>query len=88
MLVLLLSRFSTVSSVQPQGQQPTRLLCPWNSPGKNTGVGCHCLLHIYICIYMYVCIYTYIYNLPTCPTLLSLTVPTCPFSIPESLFLP
>ena len=25
--------------------QPARLLCPWNSPGKNTGVGCHYLLH-------------------------------------------
>ena len=24
--------------------QPTRLLCPWNSLGKNTGVGCHFLL--------------------------------------------
>ena len=23
---------------------PTRLLCPWDFPGKNTGVGCHCLL--------------------------------------------
>ena len=23
----------------------TWLLCPWNSPGKNTGVGCHSLLH-------------------------------------------
>ena len=23
---------------------PARLLCPWDSPGKNTGVGCHCLL--------------------------------------------
>ena len=23
---------------------PTRLLSPWNSPGKNTGMGCHCLL--------------------------------------------
>ena len=22
---------------------PTRLLCPWSSPGKNTGVGCHTL---------------------------------------------
>ena len=28
-------------SVTPQ---PTRLLCPWDSPGKNTGVGCHALL--------------------------------------------
>ena len=26
------------------GQFPTRLLCPWDSPGKNTGVGCHFLL--------------------------------------------
>ena len=31
-------------SLQPQGLQPTRLLCPWNSPGKNTGVDCHSLL--------------------------------------------
>ena len=28
----------------PQRQQPTRLPCPWDSPGKNTGVGCHFLL--------------------------------------------
>ena len=31
-------------SVQPHRQQPTRLRCPWDSPGKNTGVGCHFLL--------------------------------------------
>ena len=31
-------------SVQPHRQQPTRLPCPWDSPGKNTGVGCHFLL--------------------------------------------
>ena len=31
-------------SLQPHGLQPTRLLCPWDSPGKNTGVGCHALL--------------------------------------------
>ena len=28
----------------PHGWQPTRLPCPWDSPGKNTGVGCHFLL--------------------------------------------
>ena len=28
----------------PHGLQPPRLLCPWNSPGNNTGVGCHSLL--------------------------------------------
>ena len=31
-------------SVQPHRQQPTRLPCPWDSPGKNTRVGCHFLL--------------------------------------------
>ena len=31
-------------SVQPQRWQPTRLPCPWDSPGKNIGVGCHFLL--------------------------------------------
>ena len=31
-------------SVQPHRQQPTRLPCPWDSPVKNTGVGCHFLL--------------------------------------------
>ena len=31
-------------SVRPQRQQPIRLFCPWDSPGKNTGVGCHFLL--------------------------------------------
>ena len=30
--------------MQPHGLQPTRLLCPWDSPAKNTGVGCHFLL--------------------------------------------
>ena len=32
------------NSVRPHRRQPTRLPCPWDSPGKNTGVGCHCLL--------------------------------------------
>ena len=31
-------------SVRPHGLQPIRLLHPWDSPGKNTGVGCHFLL--------------------------------------------
>ena len=30
-------------SVQPQRRQPTRVPHPWDSPGKNTGVGCHFL---------------------------------------------
>ena len=33
------------NSLWPHGLQPARLLCPWDSPGKNTGVGCHALLH-------------------------------------------
>ena len=37
--------YSVVSnSLRPHGLKPTRLLCPWNFPGKNTGVICHLLL--------------------------------------------
>ena len=37
--------FSVVSeSLQPHGLELTRLLCPWDFPGKNTGVDCHFLL--------------------------------------------
>ena len=32
------------NSLRPHRRQPTRLPRPWDSPGKNTGVGCHCLL--------------------------------------------
>ena len=32
------------NSVRPHRWQPTRLCRPWDSPGKNTGVGCHFLL--------------------------------------------
>ena len=31
-------------SLRPRGLQLARLLCPWNSPDKNTGVGCHFFL--------------------------------------------
>ena len=31
---------------QPHGLRPTRLLRPWDFPGKSTGVGCHCLLRL------------------------------------------
>ena len=47
LLLLLLLNCSGVSdSVQPHRWQPTRLLCPQNSLGKNTGVGCHFLLRM------------------------------------------
>ena len=45
MLLLLINHFSPVSdSVRPHRRQTTRLPRPWDSPGKNTGVGCHFLL--------------------------------------------
>ena len=31
-------------SLQPHGLYPAKLLCPWDYPSKNTGVGCHFLL--------------------------------------------
>ena len=43
-LLLLLSRSVVSSSLRPHGLQPARLPCPWNFPGKNTGVGCCFLL--------------------------------------------
>ena len=41
---LLLSHFSRVRLCATHRWQPTRLPCPWDSPGTNTGVGCHFLL--------------------------------------------
>ena len=38
-------------TVRPHRRQPTRLPRPWDSPGKNTGVGCHFLLLIYCYIF-------------------------------------
>ena len=38
------SRSVVSNSLRPHGLQPTRLLRPWEFPGKSTGVGCHCLL--------------------------------------------
>ena len=32
------------NSLQPYGLWPTRLLCSWDSPGRNTEMGCHALL--------------------------------------------
>ena len=49
------------NSLQPYGLQSTRFLCPWDFPGKKTGVGCDLLLR-YIYIYMYIYIYIYIYT--------------------------
>ena len=39
-----ISRSVVSDSVRPHRWQPTRLPQPWDSPGKNTGVGCHFLL--------------------------------------------
>ena len=39
-------KFTSVAfaSLWPYGLQPARLLCPWDSPSRNTGVGCHAIL--------------------------------------------
>ena len=43
-LLLLLSLFSRVRPCATHRRRPTRLPSPWDSQGKNTGVGCHFLL--------------------------------------------
>ena len=42
----MLSYSVTSDSLQSHGLQSTRLLCPWDFPGKNTRVGCHFLLQV------------------------------------------
>ena len=44
MCCAMLSRSVVPNSLRPHGLQPARLFCPWDSPGRNTGVGCHALL--------------------------------------------
>ena len=44
LLIGLCSDAQCPSLCDPPGLSPARLLCPWGSPGKNTGVGCHFLL--------------------------------------------
>ena len=41
------SRSVVSDSLRPHGLQPTRLLRPWDFPGKSTGVGWHCLLQLW-----------------------------------------
>ena len=43
-MLLLLSRFSRIRLCATPETAPTRLPCPWGSPGKSTGVGCHFFL--------------------------------------------
>ena len=43
-LLLLLSRSVMSNCFRPRGLKLARLLCPWDFPGKNTGVVCHFLL--------------------------------------------
>ena len=40
----MLNHSVVLDSLPPLGLQPARLLCPWDSPGKSTGVGYHFLL--------------------------------------------
>ena len=42
-VIFLVTEFC-LTLLQPHGLYPTSLLCPWDSPGKNAGVGCHFLL--------------------------------------------
>ena len=66
-------------SVQPQRRQPTRMPRPWDSPGKNTGVGCHFLLQC-----MKVKIESEVAQ--SCPTLSDPTVCSLPGSSIHGIF--
>ena len=45
-LIYYLPKLFSCVSLRSHGLWPTRLLCPWNSPGKNTGAGCHIVSNI------------------------------------------
>ena len=56
------SRSVMSNSSWPHGLQPTRLLHPWDFPGKSTGVGCHCLhMQLYWPFEFYNSLYIYLY---------------------------
>ena len=62
------SRSVVSDSSRPHGLQPTRLLHPWDFPGKSTGEGCHCLLRYCYLVntennaMRYVLLFTHIYE--------------------------
>ena len=56
------SRSVESDSQLPHGLQPTRLLRPWDFPGKSTGVGCHCLRRCFLigrCIFFLLIFFPY-----------------------------
>ena len=56
---------SRVRLLATHGLQPTRLLRPWDFPGKSTGVGCHCLLRLLLSSsLLYGCTSLFIYSPP------------------------
>ena len=65
---------SCLISLQPHGLQPDRLLCPWDFPGKGTGVGCHSFLQGIFLIQEF--------NLP--PTLQADSLPSEPPGKPQT----
>ena len=55
---------SCLTLLPPHELKPTKFPCPWNFPGKNTGVDCHFLLQYkYIHIYIYISIYALQYKI-------------------------
>ena len=56
------SRSVISDSQRPHGLQPTRLLRPWDFPGKSTGVGCHCLLRELAAGYVKSCPFIFFQN--------------------------
>ena len=66
------SSHSVVSDPQrPHGLQPSRLLYPWDFPGRSTGVGCHCLLRLLTIVNVIYITYAAVAakSLQSCPTL-------------------
>ena len=66
-ILSVLSRSVVFNSLWPHGLGPTRVLCPWNFPGKNTRMGCHFLLQcVCVCTYYNMCVYVCLLYMRNC----------------------
>ena len=75
------------NSQRPHGLQPTRLLHPWDFPGKSTGVGCHCLLPLTVYLFPYsgILLSRYSFQLSSCCLQLLILASYGELAFPSSL---
>ena len=74
--------------MRPHGLQPTKLLRPWDFPGKSTGVGCHCLLRVAGLEFPYSSLSNCTFSCLLLSSFLGWTPPFCLLCLAPSISLP